>query len=96
MAAVTPIITTADIIFEAETDSGEDGIVVIERANSPQGFAIPGGQVEPGEDVWDTAFRESKEETTLIAKVLKLFMVYGGSKRDPRGNYQTTVFICPK
>ncbi|MGB3862503.1 MAG: NUDIX domain-containing protein, partial [Candidatus Aminicenantaceae bacterium] len=41
-------IPTADIIIEIYRDDGKRGIILIERKNSPYGWAIPGGFVDYG------------------------------------------------
>jgi 8-oxo-dGTP pyrophosphatase MutT (NUDIX family) len=39
--------------------------VLIRRSETPNEWVIPGGTVEPGEDVVETAIRETREETGL-------------------------------
>eukprot|EP00727_Mastigamoeba_balamuthi_P013453 m51a1_g8730 hypothetical protein (329) ;mRNA; f:9155-11285 len=80
---------TADVVIEAPGG----GIVLIERVNPPLGWALPGGFVEYGEDVWDAARREALEETSLDCAELALMNVYGRPDRDPRSHTQTTVFV---
>ena len=50
----------ADIITEIGNQ-----IVLIERKNFPEGWAIPGGFVDFGETVEQAAMREAKEEISL-------------------------------
>ncbi len=78
---------TVDIIIEC----GE-GIILIERKNSPYGWAIPGGFVDYGETVEQAALRESREETSLEVKNLKQFYVYSDPSRDSRGHTISVVF----
>ena len=82
---------TADVIIEGE----DDKVVLIERKHAPFGWALPGGFVNYGEDVWDGARREANEETGITANELALLNVYGRPDRDTRFHTQTTVFIAP-
>jgi len=70
-----------------------DNIVFIRRKNEPykDTLALPGGFVERDETVEQAVLRETKEETGLDAKILKLVGVYSSPRRDPRG---PVVSIC--
>lgn len=70
------------------------GIVIIERMNAPQGFALPGGFVDVGERAIDAAVREALEETTLRVTNIKQFHTYTSPGRDPRGHGVTIVYIA--
>ena len=80
---------TVDIIIEVK-----GGIVLIERKNPPQGWAIPGGFVDYGESVEACAVREAREETGLNVRLKDLLYVYSRPDRDPRHHTLTTVFIA--
>jgi 8-oxo-dGTP diphosphatase len=80
---------TVDALIEL----GDGKIVLIERANEPRGYALPGGFVDEGEWVADACVREAKEETGLDVEVVELFHVYSDPKRDPRKHTVSTVFI---
>ncbi|MDH5409301.1 MAG: NUDIX domain-containing protein, partial [Gammaproteobacteria bacterium] len=67
---VTPLIA-ADTIIEL-TDQPGRPIVLIERANPPYGWAIPGGFVDVGETVEQAALREAKEEVSLDVRLIAL------------------------
>jgi 8-oxo-dGTP diphosphatase len=82
-------IPTVDIIIEYG-----NGIVLIERKNDPQGWALPGGFVDYGETLETAAKREAEEETSLIVKDLRLLGCYSDPSRDPRRHTITTVFIA--
>jgi 8-oxo-dGTP diphosphatase len=82
-------IPTVDIIIEI----GER-IVLIERANPPFGWALPGGFVDYGESFESAALREAKEETCLRVENLKQFRTYSDPGRDARMHTATTVFIA--
>lgn len=88
---VTPLLT-ADIIIELLDH--ERKIVLIERANPPYGWAIPGGFVDVGETVETAAVREAKEETGLDVRNLRLLGVYSDPRRDPRFHTASLVYIA--
>lgn len=67
-------------------------IVLIKRKNPPYGWALPGGFVEYGETVEQSAIREVKEETGLDLEGLSQFFVYSQPDRDPRGHTVSVVF----
>jgi len=72
----------------------ENSVVLIKRKNMPfQGmFALPGGYVEENETVEQACIRETKEETNLDIKDLKLVGVYSEPGRDPRGRIISFAF----
>jgi 8-oxo-dGTP diphosphatase len=70
-----------------------DRIVLIERKNFPEGWAIPGGFVDFGETVEQAAMREAKEEISLEVEVRALLGIYSRPDRDPRGQTITAVYI---
>ncbi|MHA1271705.1 MAG: NUDIX domain-containing protein [Candidatus Helarchaeota archaeon] len=73
-----------------------DSIVLIKRKNPPfkNHWAIPGGFIELGETVENAVIRETKEETGLDVKIIKIFKVYSDPDRDPRGHIISMVYIC--
>ncbi|MCS7279795.1 MAG: NUDIX domain-containing protein [Thermodesulfobacteriaceae bacterium] len=80
---------TVDIIIEIE-----EGIVLIYRKNYPYGWALPGGFVDYGETLEETAIREAREETNLEIEIKYLLGCYSDPKRDPRFHTITTVFVA--
>lgn len=80
---------TVDIIIELS-----EGIILIERANPPYGWALPGGFVDYGESLEDCARREAKEETNMELEGLRQFHTYSTPGRDPRFQTISTVFIA--
>ena len=80
---------TVDIIIEFE-----EKIVMIERANPPSGWALPGGFVDYGESLEISAVREAKEETSLSIDLDEQFHTYSNPDRDPRHHTITTVYIA--
>ena len=79
---------TVDIIIEIDAK-----IVLIQRANPPYGWALPGGFVDYGESLESSAIREAKEETSLEVMLQEQFHTYSDPDRDPRHHTVTTVFI---
>lgn len=80
---------TVDAIIEID-----NGIVVIERSNSPFGWALPGGFLDYGESLEQAVKREAKEETGLDLTEIKQFHTYSDPIRDPRFHTIGTVFIA--
>jgi len=81
---------TVDIIIEIR----DGGIVLIERKNPPQGWALPGGFVDYGESLESAAVREAKEETCLDVQLIEQFHAYSDPNRDPRHHTVSIVFIA--
>jgi ADP-ribose pyrophosphatase YjhB (NUDIX family) len=80
---------TVDVVIRFE-----DGIVLIERANPPFGWALPGGFVDYGESLESAAVREAEEETSLRIELEEQFHTYSEPDRDPRHHTVSTVFIA--
>lgn len=55
----------------------QDRILLILRTDN-NFWGIPGGSLEPGEYLAETARREIKEETGIIAEKLEMFKVFSG------------------
>ena len=89
---VTPALA-ADTIIEL-IDYPNRPIVLIERANPPYGWAIPGGFVDVGERVEDAAIREAQEEVSLNVRLIALLGIYSDPARDSRGHTVTAVYVC--
>ncbi|WP_031433457.1 NUDIX domain-containing protein [Methylomarinum vadi] len=89
---ITPLLA-ADTLIELLDQPGRP-FVLIERANPPYGWALPGGFVDVGESVEQAAVREAKEETGLDAELSALLGIYSNPNRDPRGHTVTAVYIA--
>ena len=89
---ITPLIA-ADTLIELIDRPGRP-FVLIERANPPYGWAVPGGFIDIGETVEQAAIREAKEETSLDVKLTALLGIYSDPKRDPRNHTVTAVYIA--
>ena len=84
---------TVDIIIEL-IDKPHRPIILIERKNTPYGWAIPGGFVDYGESVETAAKREAAEEVTVAVELIEQFQVYSDPNRDPRNHTLSVVFIA--
>lgn len=87
-------VPTVDIIIEIQREDGSEGIVLIKRKNPPYGWALPGGFIDYGESLEESAVREAKEETSLYVKLLYQFHTYSDPKRDPRQHTISTVYVA--
>lgn len=83
-------VPTVDIIIEYQ----DRGLVLIERANPPFGWALPGGFVDYGESLEVAARREAREETGLEVILLGQLHTYSEPQRDPRRHTISTVFVA--
>ncbi len=74
MHSVTPVPAVGVICFRG------DQVLLIRRGRAPRAgqWSIPGGRVEPGERMQDTAHRELFEETGVRAELLGLVDVVDG------------------
>lgn len=81
---------TVDLLIQVRPGT----VVLVERANEPKGWALPGGFVDWGETLEHAAIREAKEETGLDVTLGRQLHSYSDPKRDPRHHTITTVFIA--
>jgi 8-oxo-dGTP diphosphatase len=88
---------TADVVILTIREERLE-VLLVRRGKPPFAgmLAIPGGYLEPGENLWQTAERELKEETALdgLAPHLELVGVYSEPGRDPRGRVVSGAFVA--
>jgi 8-oxo-dGTP diphosphatase len=92
------VLLTADVVaLTLHPDQGLS-VLVVRRGTKPyQGrWALPGGFVEPGEDLATAAARELHEETGVSPSRVKLTQLgaYGAPKRDPRGRVVSVAYLA--
>lgn len=89
---------TSDIFVTVDavvlTMSPKNKILLIKRKNEPfKGrWALPGGFVDPGEDLADAARRELLEETGIEAIETSQIGAFGKPGRDPRSHTVSVAF----
>jgi len=69
-------------------------LVLVRRKFPPPGWALPGGFVEPGEDLASACRREALEETSLRIDLLCQLFTYSDPRRDQRKHTISTVFAA--
>ncbi len=57
-----------------------DGLILLEQREDCGMWGCPGGRIDPGESITQTAIRETKEETNIDIEVERIFGIY----TDPR------------
>ena len=82
---------TVDVVVH-RTQGTQREILLIERANPPFGWALPGGFVDEGERVETAAIREVQEETGVVVQLDQMLYVYSDPKRDTRQHNLSIVF----
>jgi 8-oxo-dGTP diphosphatase len=71
-------------------------LLLIQRANPPfrGSWALPGGFLEPDEDLDQCAARELAEETGLTGLALHQFAVFSAPRRDPRERVISVAYLA--
>ncbi len=83
---VPSLISVAALVI----DENNNVLVVKERYGPERGFRLPGGGVNKGENLWQAAIREVKEETGIDTKFCKLVAFRHG------GNFPFCMELLPK
>jgi 8-oxo-dGTP diphosphatase len=89
-----PLLGVGALIFR------RDSILLVERGRDPlKGYwSLPGGLVEPGEQLADAVKREILEETGLSITPVKIFEIFERIMRDASGrveyHYVLVDYVC--
>ncbi|CAM4076597.1 NUDIX hydrolase [Deinococcus marmoris] len=77
---------------------GELNVLLVQRGQLPHArdWALPGGFVQPGEELHEAALRELRTETTvqLEPRHLEQFYTFGEVGRDPRGRIVSVAHLA--
>ncbi|WP_339097089.1 NUDIX hydrolase [Deinococcus sp. VB343] len=78
--------------------AGELRVLLVQRGELPhaQTWALPGGFVQPGEELHEAALRELRTETSvsLEPRHLEQFFTFGEVGRDPRGRIVSVAHLA--
>jgi ADP-ribose pyrophosphatase YjhB (NUDIX family) len=88
-----PLILTAAGVILLDTE----GRILLQHRTDTNDWGLPGGFMEIGETIEDTARREIFEETGLTVGELKLFHIFSGDQmyyEYPNGDQVYNVIIC--
>jgi 8-oxo-dGTP diphosphatase len=93
----TPMLVAVDLVV-LTVRSGALSALVVRRGIEPYRgrWALPGGFVEPSEDLADAAVRELAEEAGigLLRAHLEQLATYGTPDRDPRGRVVSVAYLA--
>lgn len=97
--AFPPVAVTVDIVVFTIREKALQ-VVLIKRGEEPflGRWALPGGFLQPDEDLYAAAVRELEEETSIVGEAgyLEQFGAYSSPERDPRMRVVTVAYwaIC--
>jgi ADP-ribose pyrophosphatase YjhB (NUDIX family) len=66
-----------------------DGLILLEQREDCGMWGCPGGRIDPGENITQTAIRETKEETNIDIEVERIFGIYSDPKYGIVRRYRT-------
>jgi len=76
---ITPRIAVCGVV-----ENNNDELLIIKRKFPPHGFAFPGGLMDLGEIIEETAVRETHEETGVKAEPVGILNIISDPIHDPR------------
>ena len=87
---------TVDAVAVALSPGGGRSVLLIRRGHEPfaGSWALPGGFVDPEEDLEEAARRELLEETGVVAPAMRQIGAFGDPDRDPRGRAISIAFLA--
>ncbi len=96
-AQATQVGLAVDVVAFA-MHGGELQVLLVERGELPHArdWALPGGFVQPGEELHEAALRELRTETSvdLEPRHLEQFYTFGALGRDPRGRVVSVAHLA--
>lgn len=89
------IFVTVDCVVFKQSRNGLK-LLLVQRKNEPfkDGWALPGGFVDDGEDLEDAAIRELEEETCVRIDSAEQLKAFGKPGRDPRHHTVSVAFMA--
>ena len=94
-ASAGEVTVTVDVVIFTLRD-GKLQVLLVRRRRVPQTgmWAIPGGEIQPGEALRDTALRTLEEQTGLVDVYLEQLYTFGDPDRDPRQRLITVSYFA--
>jgi 8-oxo-dGTP diphosphatase len=89
------VAVTVDVVIFTLRDERLQILLVRRRDGLETGmWAIPGGEIRPGEALRDTALRNLEEQTGLVDVYLEQLYTFGDPDRDPRSRLITVSYLA--
>lgn len=91
----TPVLVATDFVLFGRKED-EVFVLLIQRLNPPfqNAWALPGGFLDPDEDLKACALRELQEETSIKLEEAKHVGIYDDPHRDPRGRVISVAYTA--